>query len=75
VEHTGTWLFKRKEFVCWENSKTPELLWLHGIRKSACLTRPGSLALIDPVNPLAGAGKTKLVCVLMAFPILHKFIV
>ncbi|KAF8417666.1 ankyrin repeat-containing domain protein [Tirmania nivea] len=31
VEHTGTWLFKRKEFTCWENSTTPAILWLHGI--------------------------------------------
>ena len=35
VEHTGVWLFKRKEFTSWENSKTPAILWLHGIRKSA----------------------------------------
>ncbi|KAF8417658.1 ankyrin repeat-containing domain protein [Tirmania nivea] len=31
VEHTGTWLFKRKEFVGWEKSRAPAILWLHGI--------------------------------------------
>ncbi|KAF8417668.1 hypothetical protein EV426DRAFT_645734, partial [Tirmania nivea] len=31
VEHTGTWLFKRKEFTCWESSTMPAILWLHGI--------------------------------------------
>ncbi|RPB27784.1 hypothetical protein L211DRAFT_778835, partial [Terfezia boudieri ATCC MYA-4762] len=31
VEHTGTWLFTRKEFMSWEDSKTPAILWLHGI--------------------------------------------
>ncbi|RPB27794.1 hypothetical protein L211DRAFT_762959, partial [Terfezia boudieri ATCC MYA-4762] len=31
VEHTGTWLFTRKEFISWEDSKTPATLWLHGI--------------------------------------------
>ncbi|KAF8451423.1 hypothetical protein BGX38DRAFT_1259584 [Terfezia claveryi] len=31
VEHTGAWLFKRKEFTSWENSRAPAILWLHGI--------------------------------------------
>ncbi|KAF8417576.1 hypothetical protein EV426DRAFT_699665 [Tirmania nivea] len=31
VAHTGTWLFKRKEFVDWEKSRAPAILWLHGI--------------------------------------------
>jgi len=35
VEHTGSWLFQRKEFISWENSNTSTILWLHGIRKSA----------------------------------------
>ena len=37
VEHTGAWLFQRNEFTSWENSRTPAILWLHGIRESACL--------------------------------------
>ncbi|KAF8417654.1 hypothetical protein EV426DRAFT_709670 [Tirmania nivea] len=49
VEHTGTWLFKKKEFISWENSKTPAILWLHGIPLTAHFIRS------------AGAGKTKLV--------------
>ena len=35
VEHTGSWLFKRREFVDWQQSQNPNLLWLHGIRESA----------------------------------------
>jgi len=34
VEHTGSWLFKRREFIDWQQSGKPNLLWLHGIRKS-----------------------------------------
>ncbi|KAF8427603.1 ankyrin repeat-containing domain protein [Terfezia claveryi] len=47
VEHTGTWLFSRKEFMSWEDSKTPAILWLHGIHAFVSIS--------------AGAGKTKLV--------------
>jgi len=68
VEHTGTWLFKRKEFTNWENSPTPAILWLHGIRESPCLRSLWSalfpdIALTGTFVPpiLAGAGKTKLV--------------
>ncbi|RPB20390.1 hypothetical protein L211DRAFT_792229, partial [Terfezia boudieri ATCC MYA-4762] len=31
VEHTGAWLFSRKEFTRWKNSEAPAILWLHGI--------------------------------------------
>jgi len=34
VEHTGSWLFKRHEFIDWQQSRKPNLLWLHGIRES-----------------------------------------
>ena len=34
VEYTGSWLFKRREFIDWEQSQNPNLLWLHGIRES-----------------------------------------
>ena len=43
VECTGTWLFERKEFTSWEKSKTPEIIWLHGIRESAVFGRYGQV--------------------------------
>ena len=38
VAQTGEWLFKRKEFVGWQDSKTSAILWLHGIRKFGYLS-------------------------------------
>ena len=34
VADTGQWLFQRKEFRHWQQSKESTILWLHGIRKS-----------------------------------------
>ncbi|KAF8427950.1 hypothetical protein EV426DRAFT_640542 [Tirmania nivea] len=31
VELTGSWLFERREFIDWQQSEKPNLLWLHGI--------------------------------------------
>lgn len=33
VQGTGEWLFRRNDFIEWQNSRDSAILWLHGIRK------------------------------------------
>lgn len=33
IDGTGEWLFGRKDFLAWENSRDSTILWLHGIRR------------------------------------------
>jgi hypothetical protein len=34
--NTGQWVFKKREFKQWRNTRESALLWIHGIRKLKC---------------------------------------
>ena len=53
VENTGSWLFKRHEFIDWQQSQKPNLLWLHGIRETHANYIQSELMLFFPQPALA----------------------